>query len=60
MWPFRKRTPAPEPEWTDPLDPHGDGTLRPGDPIYDAAMSGKTVFGNFGPEGWVLEEKDED
>ncbi len=45
------------PEWTDPLDPHGDGTLRPGDPIFDATMRGNAVHGTFGPNGWKFEEK---
>ena len=25
---------------SDPLDPHGDGTIRQGDPLYDLLMSG--------------------
>lgn len=47
----------PEPvEWTDPLDPHGDGTLRPGDPVFDALMRGEAVVGNYDEEkGWEIE-----
>ena len=59
MWPFKKkrkpevRMPPvrrPEPYQTstldsDPLNPHGDGTLCPGDPIFDAAMRGEAVYG---------------
>lgn len=44
------------PQWSDPLNPHGDGTLRPGDPVYDATMRGNAVSGEFGPEGWKFEE----
>lgn len=52
-WPWSKK-PAPEPH---PLDPHGDGTLRPGDPIFDAAMRGYGVVGVVNPDGtWELEE----
>ncbi|WIF20578.1 hypothetical protein SEA_JFLIX2_88 [Rhodococcus phage Jflix2] len=41
----------------DPLDPHGDGTLRPGDPIFDAAMRGNGVHGVRRDDGsWELEE----
>lgn len=34
-----------------PLDPHGDGTLRPGDPIFEAAMRGESTFGVRRPDG---------
>ena len=27
----------------DPLDPHGDGSIRPGDPLWDAMMSNETI-----------------
>lgn len=52
----REKKPKPDPAWTDPLDPHGDGTLRKGDPIFDAMMKGNAVLGNFGPEGWEFKE----
>jgi hypothetical protein len=52
---FRPK-PKPEPAWTDPLDPHGDGTLREGDPVFDAMMRGNAVHGNFGPGGWKFDE----
>lgn len=42
-------------EGEDPLDPHGDGTLRPGDPIFDATMRGEVVYGTRGPGGWTME-----
>ncbi len=29
---------------SDPLDPHGDGTLRPGDHLYDLLMAGHTIM----------------
>lgn len=51
---WKKRTPTPQ--WSDPLDPHGDGTLRPGDQVYDAMMRGNTIMGRFGPNGWEFEE----
>lgn len=52
MWPFKKKT-KPSVQWSDPLDPHGDGTLRPGDPVFDAMMRGEVAFGNFDDEtGW--------
>lgn len=39
----------------DPLDPHGDGTLRMGDPMYDVLMkslnSGGTVFATRNDDG---------
>jgi hypothetical protein len=58
-WPWHRKA-APDPVvWTDPLDPHGDGTLRLGDPVFDAAMRGHAMYGTFGPDGWKLEEKDE-
>ncbi len=60
MWnPFRRK-PKVGPEWTDPLDPHGDGTLRRGDPIFDAVMRGNAVYGNFGPQGWTFNEFGDD
>lgn len=39
----------------DMLDPHGDGTLREGDPLFDALMSNQVVYGNRTPTGWELE-----
>lgn len=36
----------------DMLDPHGDGTLREGDPLFDALMSNQVVYGNRTPKGW--------
>ncbi len=59
-WFKRKPKPAPKsgPEWTDPLDPHGDGTLRAGDPIFDAMMRGNAVHGTFGDEGWKFNEEE--
>ena len=30
----------------DPLDPHGDETLRPGDALFDAMMNGESVVAN--------------
>jgi hypothetical protein len=50
----------PQVEWTDPLNPHGDGTLREGDTIFDAMMRGNVMIGNFGSDGWVFEEKPRD
>ena len=45
----------------DPLNPHGDDTLRPGDFIYDAAMRGNDVYGERNDDGWNLQEiKDAD
>lgn len=38
----------------DPLDPHGDGTLRPGDFLFDAMMSGQAVSGTRTPDGWDM------
>lgn len=39
----------------DPLDPRGDGTLRPGDPVYDAAIRGESVMGTPAADGtWEL------
>ena len=29
---------------SDPLDPRGDGTIRPGDPMWQAFMSGQPVL----------------
>lgn len=41
----------------DPLDPHGDGTLRPGDPIFDAMMRGKAMVGRRNDDGtWDMKE----
>jgi hypothetical protein len=34
----------------DPLDPHGDGTIREGDPMYDLMMGG-TVFAERRADG---------
>lgn len=39
----------------DMLDPHGDGTLREGDLLFDALMENKVIVGNRTPEGWILE-----
>lgn len=42
----RKKSPQPAPSpdvadlGSDPLDPHGDGTLRPGDPLFDSLFDG--------------------
>lgn len=45
----------------DPLDPHGDGTIRPGDPMFDLMMKGTFVYGNRRPDGkWDVESLDED
>lgn len=37
----------------DPLDPHGDGTIRQGDPMYDLMMNstGGVVVGNKNNDG---------
>lgn len=64
IWPFsRKKKPqtteitaTSAPADYDPLDPHGDGTLRPGDPVFEAAMRGETMIGNRGPDGWTFKE----
>lgn len=41
----------------DPLNPHGDGTLRPGDPIFEAAMRGNSVVGTLNEDGtWDYKE----
>lgn len=45
---------------TDMLNPHGDGTLREGDVLFDALMEGKTVRGNRTSAGWELEETSND
>lgn len=43
-------------EQDDPLDPRGDGTLRPGGPIFDAMMRGEAVYGNRQDDGsWRME-----
>lgn len=49
---WKRKESKQEVEWSDPLDPHGDGTLRAGDPIFDAMMRGEAIMGNFGPNGW--------
>lgn len=33
----------------DPLDPHGDGTIRPGDPLWDMMMSGQAIHATRDP-----------
>ncbi len=60
-WFHRKPKPNPEPtpKWTDPLNPHGDGTLRAGDPLFDAIMRGNVLRGTFGAQGWKFEETGE-
>ena len=59
MWnPLRRKA---SPTWTDPLDPHGDGTLRQGDPVFDAVMKGKSVMGHYDPNGtWTFTEREMD
>ena len=53
-------------EENDPLDPHGDGTIREGDPIFDILMNsgGRGVIGNRRSDGtWDVEiigDDDED
>lgn len=41
----------------DPMDPHGDGTIRPGDPMWqvfaEAARTGQPVVGHFYVDGSV-------
>lgn len=61
MWPFKRKRARgklaqdPDRVWatdeTDPLDPHGDGTLRPGDDLFDAMMRGEAVMGTRRPDG---------
>lgn len=36
---------------SDPLDPRGDGTIRPGDPMWQAFMSGQPVLVNRRDDG---------
>lgn len=44
----------------DPLDPHGDGTIRRGDPMYELMMSGGGFVGNRREDGtWDVEPLDE-
>lgn len=51
------RTSAKYADPLDPLDPHGDGTLRPGDPVFDAVMRGNAVIGNRSDDGtWDYKE----
>jgi hypothetical protein len=33
----------------DPMDPHGDGTLRPGDPVFELLMNSGAVVTSFNP-----------
>ena len=35
----------------DPLDPHGDGTIGPGDPMWDVFTSGKPMIANRRDDG---------
>lgn len=47
----------------DPLDLHGDGTIRPGDPLYDVLMqvvdTGVTVFATLKKDGsWEIATED--
>ncbi len=36
----------------DPLDPHGDGTIRKGDPMHDLMFNeGRAIIGNLRPDG---------
>lgn len=44
----------------DPLDPHGDGTLREGDAVFDAVMKGQVVSGTRNSDGWTLDTHDPD
>ena len=42
----------------DPLDPHGDGTLHPGDPMFDLIIGGdgSAVIANRRPDGtWEVQ-----
>lgn len=40
----------------DPMDPHGDGTIREGDPVYHLLLSGNAVVGNRREDGlWDVE-----
>lgn len=39
-----------------PMDPHGDGTIRPGDPVYEMMMSGDVFSASMRDDGlWDVE-----
>lgn len=35
----------------DPLDPHGDGTIRPGDPLWQVFESGQPIIAERRDDG---------
>jgi len=40
----------------DPLDPHGDGTIRAGDPLFNLMTGGKAMIANRREDGnWDVE-----
>ncbi len=40
----------------DPLDPHGDGTIRPRDPLFDLRIGGRAMIANYREDGnWEVE-----
>ena len=40
----------------DPLDPHGDGTIRAGDPLFNLMTGGRAMIANRREDGnWEVE-----
>lgn len=44
----------------DPLDPHGDGTIRKGDPLYDLMMGGALMANRREDGKWDVKQFQED